>query len=74
MQVKCIVEGEHSSILSSFFNVQFVIKAYVLSIFEWPFYTDFTVSQLNNGNGCNYTSFSKAYIIHVIHIVSCCIC
>ena len=35
--------GEHSAILSTFIKLPFVIKIFVLSIFEWPFYTGFTV-------------------------------
>ena len=45
MQVKSIAEcskGEHSAILSTVIKLPFVIKIFVLSIFEWPFYTDFT--------------------------------
>ena len=34
---------EHSAILSTFIKLPFVIKILVLSIFEWPFYTSFTV-------------------------------
>ena len=30
-------------ILSTFIKLPFVIKIFVLSIFEWPFYTGFTV-------------------------------
>ena len=48
MQVKSIAEcskgsilgafqGEHSAILSTFIVLPFVIKIFVLSIFEWPF-------------------------------------
>ena len=37
---------EHSAILSTFIKLPFVIKIFVLSIFEWQFYTDFTVSAL----------------------------
>ena len=51
MQVKSIAEcsngsillWEHSAILSTFIKLPFVIKIFVLSIFEWPFYTGFTV-------------------------------
>ena len=39
-----IFQWEHSAILSTFIKVPFVIKIFILSIFEWPFYTDFTVS------------------------------
>ena len=31
--------GEHSAILLTFSKLSFVIKAFVLSIFEWSFYT-----------------------------------
>ena len=47
MQVKSIAEcskgREHSAILSFLIKLPFVIKIFVLSIFEWPFYTGFTV-------------------------------
>ena len=33
----------HSAILSTFIKLPFVIKIFVLSFFEWPFYTGFTV-------------------------------
>ena len=36
-------QGEHSAILLIFIKQPFVIKIFVLSIFEWPFYTGFTV-------------------------------
>ena len=35
---------EHSAILSTFIKLPIVIKIFVLSIFEWPFYTGFTVN------------------------------
>ena len=38
-----MLQGEHSAILLTFIKLPFVIKSFVLSIFEWPFYTDFTV-------------------------------
>ena len=40
--VKSIVEWEHSAILSTFIKLPFDIKIFVLSIFEWLFYTGFT--------------------------------
>ena len=43
MQIKSIAEGEHSAILLTFIKLPLVIKIFVLSIFERPFYTDFTV-------------------------------
>ena len=50
MQVKSIAEcsgGEHSAILSTFIKLAFAIKIFVLSIFEWPFYTGFTVHYID---------------------------
>ena len=38
-----MLQGEHSAILSTFIKLPFVIKIFVLSIFEWPFCTGFTV-------------------------------
>ena len=38
-----MLQGEHSAILSTFIKLPFVIKTFVLSIFEWPLKTGFTV-------------------------------
>ena len=38
-----MLQGEHFAILSTFSKLSFVIKIFVLSIFQWPFYTGFTV-------------------------------
>ena len=38
-----MLQVEHSAILSTFIKLPFVIKIFVLSFFEWPFYTGFTV-------------------------------
>ena len=38
-----MLQGQHSAILSTFIKLPFVIKLLVLSIFEWPFYTGFTI-------------------------------
>ena len=35
---------EHSAIRLTFIGLLFVIKIFVLSIYEWPFYTGFTVA------------------------------
>ena len=37
---------EHSAIFSTFIKLQIVIKFFVLSIFEWLFYTGYTVFAL----------------------------
>ena len=49
MQVKNIENAqnaprEYSAIRSTFIKLPFVIITVVLSIFEWPFYTGFTVN------------------------------
>ena len=38
-----MLQREHSAILLTFIKLSVVIKTFVLSNFEWPFYTDFTV-------------------------------
>ena len=38
-----MLQREHSAILSTFIKLPFVIKIFDLCIFEWPFYTGFTV-------------------------------
>ena len=42
-----MLQGEHSAILSTFIKLPFVIKIFVLSIFEWPFYTGIAVVQIH---------------------------
>ena len=46
MQVKVcrMLPLEHSAIRSTFIKLLFAIKTFVLSIFEWPLKTGFTVS------------------------------
>ena len=34
-----MLQGEHSAIFSTFIKLPFVIKIFVLSIVEWPFFT-----------------------------------
>ena len=66
-----MLQGEHSALLSTFTKLPLVIKTFVLSIFEWPFYTGFTVfdciyslslpSFFYNGN--SYTLLDNLYFI-----------
>ena len=52
MQVKRIARCSHWSILQillTFIRLPFVIKIFVLSIFEWPLRTGFTVFTMPNG-------------------------
>ena len=41
------MQNEHSAILSTFIKLQFAIKTFVLSIFEWPLKTGFTEAELD---------------------------
>ena len=41
-----MLQGEHSARLLNFIKLPFVIKFFILSVFEWPFYTGFTVLRL----------------------------
>ena len=43
-----MLQGEHSAILLTFIKLPFVIKIFVLSIFEWLFYTGFTKYMLQD--------------------------
>ena len=57
-----MLQGEHSAILLTFIKLPFVIKIFVLSIFEWLFYKGFTVCFLDKlANPCpadaGYISF-----------------
>ena len=38
-----MLQREHSAILLTFIKLPFVIKIFILSIFEWVFYTGLTV-------------------------------
>ena len=38
-----MLQGEHSAIFLTFINLTLVFKIFVLSIFEWPLKTCFTV-------------------------------
>ena len=51
-----MLQGEHSAILLTFIKLPFVIKIFVLSIFEKPFYTGFIV--------CHF--YSKSLEINLI--------
>ena len=41
-----MLHGEHSAILSTFIKLPFAIKTFVLSIFEWPLKTGFSVTEI----------------------------
>ena len=46
-----MLQGEHSAILLTFIKLPFVVKIFVLSIFEWPFYTGFIVPKSHDCTG-----------------------
>ena len=52
-------QGEHSAVLLTFIKLPFVFKTFVSSIFEWPFYTDFTLH-------VNY------FYLYRYGVISCC--
>ena len=54
-----MLQGEHSAILSTLIKLQFVIKFFVLSIFEWPFYTGFTI--IRSFMGVNHLLFLSGF-------------
>ena len=45
-----MLQEEHSAILLTFIKLPFVIIIFVLSIFEWPFKTGFTVETETNSD------------------------
>ena len=47
-----MLQGEHSAILLTFIKLPFVNKIVVLSIFEWPLKTGFTVLEISQENIC----------------------
>ena len=49
-----MLQSEHSAVLLIFIKLPFVIKNFVLFIFEWPFYTGFTV--LVSQSDCQLTT------------------
>ena len=46
-----MLQGEHSAILSTFIKLPFVIKIFVLTIFEWPLKTGFAVNTSSGDEG-----------------------
>ena len=55
----------HSAILPTFIKLPFVILIFVLSVFEWPFYTSF----------CVYAVVPKSHVlVEIICFVSLFIC
>ena len=68
-----MLQGEHSTILLTFIKLSFVIKIFVLSIFERPFYTGFTVvcfcSLKQSNMDYNYVQDHPTLVITVYLII-----
>ena len=60
-------EGEHSAIFLTFIKLQVVIKTFVLPIFEWLFFTGFTVQEpiLNHLGVIYFTSHTTEIEIYL---------
>ena len=56
-----MLQGEHSAIFFIFIKLPFVIKNFVLSIFEWPFHGGFTVfkPKITGFRDGNFTHLSE---------------
>ena len=54
--------GEHSAILSTFIKLPFVIKVFVLSNFEWPFYIGHLILYIIQSNDLSIDTSSINYI------------
>ena len=50
-----MLQVEHSGILFTFIKLPFVIKIFILSIFEWPFYIGMHENTKNNISSMNMT-------------------
>ena len=61
-----MLQGEHSAILSAFIKLLFVSKIFVLSIFEWPFKTGFTVYR----NFLTLSNQMLSYIVLILYVPS----
>ena len=60
-----VLEGAHSALLSTFNKLQFVIRTYVLSIFDWPLKTGFTVDPLLQSMVHVYSFIASVHTTHV---------
>ena len=66
-----LLQGEHSAILLTFIKLTFVIKLCILSIFEWPLKTGFTVTLLVNPTFCLLNvSSSSSFAVSFSHFCS----
>ena len=64
-----MLKGEHSAILLSFIHLPFVIKILVLSIFEWPLKTGFTVLERVKSESIVLLFSSVIQVLFVEHLL-----
>ena len=57
-----MLQREHSAIISTFIKLPFVIKIFVLSIFEWTLQTGFTVTLTKSDELIHLTLIAKGTI------------
>ena len=60
-----MLQGEHSAILSTCIKLPFVMKICVLSIFEWPLKTGFTVFKPGNHPSKNQFSLCIHWVTKI---------
>ena len=65
-----MLQKEHSAILLTFIKLPFVIKIFVSSIFEWPFYTGFTVFLKNKIAKRNKTKTFQPEDFYIINTLA----
>ena len=66
-------QGEHSAILLTFIKLPFVIKIFALSIFEWLFYTGFTVQAAKAQTSLRkHTTSPEPSLVAHIHVQKGC--
>ena len=63
------IQGEHSAILLTCIKLQFDIKIFVLSIFEWPLKTGFTVCLNYAIVSSNKRTFLNFYAFGYLHVL-----
>ena len=59
---------EHSAILSTFIKLPFVLKTFVLSIFEWRLKTGLTVFRLINHQWLTYSVMSCSDVCNNVRV------
>ena len=66
-----ILQREHSAKLSTYIKLPFVIKIFVLSVFEWPFYTGFTVHVAPSLPYPSTRLYLRQFVLHKIRVQMC---